>query len=342
MVSILNFTKRSSLAIDLGNNNTILTNKNNTPESYPSFIAFNSNNSIRAVGKEAYDMSGKTNGSLKVVKPMKNGVIKDYESARKMLQALVKATYDQGYFLQRFNTVISGVPYSTTEVERRALRDTLEQFSASRTYLLFEPLAAAIGMGINIQEPNGNFIVDIGGGITEAVVVSLSGIVTCKSIKIAGDTFDQDIQEHIRKNYNIEISDNIAEKVKIHAGAAWEILEEKPEPFHIIGKDTVTSIPKKVVVDHTEITYVLNNSLSKIEQLIIDTLEECPPELSGDIFESGIHLTGGGSLLRGLKQRLEAKLKIPIHQDPNALLSVNKGISIALNNIEKYKHLLIN
>jgi rod shape-determining protein MreB and related proteins len=340
MVGNFSFAKKS-IAIDLGNSNTLLTNNGNMPFSFPSFIAFNSNNSIRAVGKEALDMCGKTNDSLKVVKPMKGGVIKDYESARKMLKALVNATFPGGNIFNRFDYVVSGVPYSTTEVEKRALRDTLQQFGASKTFLIYEPLAAAIGMGINIQEPNGHFIVDIGGGITEAVVVSLSGIVNSNSLKIAGDTFDSDIQDYIRRNFNVDISSAAAEQVKIKVGSAWEYLKEEPEPYYIIGKDTVNGIPKKIKIDHMEIAFILNNSISRIEELIIQTLEECPPELAGDIYDSGIYLTGGSSMLRGLKERLENKLKLPIHQDPNALLSVSKGISTVLKNTEKYKYLMI-
>lgn len=336
------FASGTNIAIDLGNSNTILTNNVNKPFSYPSFIVFNkNNNAVKAVGKEAYDMAGKTSQELKVVKPLKGGVIKDFDSASKMLRALVNTTHPGRNLFSRFNTVISGVPYSTTEVEKRALRDTLAQFNSSKTYLLHEPIAAAIGMGLDIQVPNGNFIVDIGGGITEVVVISLSGIVNFNSIRAAGDSFDADIQDYFRRNYQVEIGLNMAEQLKLKVGAAWDSLKNPPEPVYLIGKSTIEGIPTRIKVDHREIAYILNSSITKIEQLIIQTLEECPPELAGDIYGSGIHLTGGGALLRGLRDRLEAKVKIPVHQDHDALLSVTKGILTVMNNMEKYRSVLI-
>lgn len=335
------FTRGHSVAIDLGNNNTILTDKVNKPLSQPSFVVFNHNNSsVRAVGKEAYQMLGKAPRALKVIKPLKGGVIADFNSASKMLHALIRNVYPKRIFFSGFDYVISGVPYSTTEVERRALRDTLDQFNSSKTFLLFEPLAAAIGIGLDIREPEGQFLIDIGGGITEAVVISLSGIVNYHSIKVGGDSFDDDIQKYFKKNYNMDIGLNMAEDVKIKVGAAHEILEGAPEPLHVIGKDSITGIPKGILIDHLEVAYILNNTIIKIEQAILRTLEECPPELSGDIYKNGIHLTGGGSLLRGLKERLEAKVKIPVLQDPNALFSVSKGISTVLNNLESYRPVL--
>lgn len=335
------FTKGHSVAIDLGNNNTILTNKANVSLSQPSFVVFNQNNSsIRAVGKDAYEMLGKAPKSLKVIKPLKGGVIADFNSASKMLNALIRNAYPKRNFFSGFDYVISGVPFSTTEVERRALRDTLGQFHSSKTFLLFEPLAAAIGIGLDIHEPEGQFLVDIGGGITEAVVISLSGIVNYSSIKVAGDSFDDDIQKYFKKNYNMDIGLNMAEKVKLKVGAAHELMDDIPDTLKVIGKDAVTGIPKAVEIDHIEIAYVLNSSLIKIEQAILRTLEECPPELAGDIYKNGIHLTGGGSLLRGFRERLQAKVKIPVLQDPNALTSVSKGISKVLGDMSNYKAVL--
>src|SRR5690606_35040150 len=214
--------------------------------------------------------------------------------------------------------------------ERRALRDTLDLFNSSKTFLLYEPLAAAIGIGLDIRQPEGQFLVDIGGGITEAVVISLSGIVNYHSITVAGDSFDEDIQKYFKRNYNLDIGLNMAEYVKINVGAAREITTDCPEPLHVIGKDAITGIPKGILIDHLEIAYVLNTSIIKIEQAIMQTLEECPPGLAGDIYENGIHLTGRGSLLRGFKERLEAKVKLPVLQDENALFSVSKGITTVL------------
>lgn len=335
-------TGKANIAIDLGNSNTILTNKANKPFSHPSFVVLNdANKSVRAVGKEAYEMMGKTNESMKVIKPLRGGVINDFDSASKMLRTLINLYHPRQALFGRFDHLISGVPFSTTEVERRALRDTLSQFNTSKTYLLYEPLAAAIGMGINIQEPEGKFVVDIGGGITEVVVISLSGIVNFNSIRIAGDTFDDDIQDYFRRNHKIEISLNMAEQIKINAGAAMELKHDVPEPFYVVGKDAVFGVPKGLFVDHKEVAHILNSSISKIEQIILQTLEEAPPELAGDIYESGIFLTGGSSLLRGFRERLEKKTKLPVHQDMDALLSVTKGITTVINNPAKYKPVLI-
>lgn len=339
---MLGIKNNSRLAIDLGNNNTILTDRLSNASSQPSCIALHhQNKSVKAVGAEAYDMLGKTHSKFKVVKPMKGGVIADFDSASKMLSALIHPLHPQRTFFSKFDCIISGVPFSTTEVERRALRDALSQFSSSRTFLLFEPLAAAIGMGLNIAEPDGKFIIDIGGGITEAVIISLSGVVNYRSIRLAGDNFDQDIQHYIRKKHNIEISLKTAEQLKIQVGAAGEIKEQTLETHYAVGKDLRTGVPRKVEVDHVEIGEAIEASVGKIEQIILQTLEECPPELAGDIYANGIYLTGGASLLRGLKKRIELKVKIPVYQDPDPFLSVMKGVNEALSQPAKFKPMLI-
>jgi rod shape-determining protein MreB len=339
MKSILG--RRSSVAIDLGNNNTIVTDKGNNPYSQPSFIVFNEKNqSVKAVGKEAYEMSGRTHQDLKVVKPMKGGVIKDFNSASMMLQQLVSNAYPGKTFFRSFDHIICGVPFTTTEVERRALRDVLSQFSAANIYLLFEPIAAAIGLGMDIKAPEGRFIVDIGGGITEAVVISLSGIVTSGSSRIAGDAFDLEIQEYIRKHHKLDISLSIAERAKICSGAACGLEQDIPESYYVVGKDTITGIPKGIWIDHLEIAEILDSSINKIEQLILQILEECPPELASDIYDSGITITGGGSLLRGMKERLQTRIKLPVNADEDALLSVSRGISAVLKNPENYRTVL--
>lgn len=337
----ISIKKGASIAIDLGNNNTILTDKQHSCFSQPSFIALHKgSNTVRAVGKEAYEMLGKATDNLKVIKPLKGGVIVDFDSANKMLKSLVHHIYPRSAFFYGFDYIIAGVPYDTTEVERRALRDTLEQFNSHRTFLLFEPIAAAIGLGLNIHEPDGKLLVDIGGGITEIVIISLSGVVSYQSIKIAGDTFDEDIQDFFKKNYNMSIGAKAAEQLKIKAGSAVELLDDTPEPFYVVGKDLMTGLPKSKLIDHKEVAYILNSSVTKIEQAILQALEECPPELSGDIYENGMYLTGGSSLLRGLKQRLEAKTNLQVHQDTNALLSVTKGIATVLRAPENFKPVL--
>ncbi len=338
----INLKKGTGIAIDLGNSNTILTNKEFSYFSQPSCIALHKpGNRVKAVGLEAYEMLGKANEYLKVIKPLKGGVIVDFDSANCLLRCLVNNIYSKASLFYGFDYVLAGVPYDTTEVERRALRDALVQFNSNRTFLLFEPLAAAIGMGLDIQEPDGKFLVDIGGGITEIVIISLSGIVSYQSIKIAGDTFDEDIQDFFKKNHNMSIGSKIAEALKIKVGSATENPDNVPEPYSVIGKDLVTGLPVGKLISHREIAFILNNSITKIEQAILQALEICPPELAGDIYGNGIYLTGGGSLLRGLKQRLEARTNLPVHHDSNALLSVTKGLATVLQNPKHFKPVLI-
>ncbi len=328
------------MAIDLGNNNTVLTDQHYRSVSQPSFIALHkANRSVKAVGSEAYEMLGKANEHLKVVKPLKGGVIVDFDAANSLLKSLVHQWYPSSFF-RGFDHVIAGIPFDTTEVERRALRDALEQFNAPRTFLLFEPLAAAIGLGLHIQEPDGKFLVDIGGGITEIVVISLSGIVSHQSIKVAGDTFDEDIQDYFKKNYNMSLGSKVAEQLKIKVGSAVTALQEAPPPLEVVGKDLMTGLPVSRCIDHVEMAGIVNSTVSKIEQAILLALEECPPELAGDIYGNGIYLTGGGSLLRGLRQRLEASTKLPVHHDTHALLSVSKGMATVMQKPSAFRPVL--
>ncbi len=338
----LNFNKEKSFAIDLGNNNTLLTDRNNVLLSEPSYIVLNRyNNSLKAVGGEAYNMFEKTHENLKAVKPMKGGVIADFHSAEKMLGGLVDKIFPSKLPFRGFDHIISGIPYYATEVERRALRDALEQFNSRKKYLIFEPLAAAMGIGLNIEEPDGKFIVDIGGGITEIVVISLSGIVSFNSIRTAGDTFDEEIQDHFRRNYNLAVGLKTAEQIKIRIGAVREDIEPPPAPLTIKGKDLVTGIPITKKIDHKEIFYVIDKSVTRIENTIVQTLETCPPELASDIYYNGIHVTGGNALLRGLKERFEARIQVPVHIDYNAFFSVSKGIARILQKPENYNHVLM-
>src|SRR5690554_6636529 len=339
-MQIFSIRRGNSLAIDLGNSNTILS-KIDSFYSHPSLVVLNQkDNSLKAVGKDAADMFGRVQDNLKVVRPLKEGLIADFHSAKEMLKALVAISYPKNSILSGFDQIIAGVPFASTEVERRALRGSLEQFGSSRTFLVYEPLAAAAGIGLEIGEADGKFVVDIGGGITEAAVISLSGIVNHSVTKVAGDSFDQAIQKYIRDNYGVDIGINMAEQVKIHVGAATNLTEDIPEPFSVVGKDAKDGIPRGIDLTHTVIADALDSSISRIEQLIIETLEECPPELSGDIYANGIHLTGGSSLLRGLGTRIASKIKIPVHSDPEALYSVSKGMIAILKDPTKFRPIL--
>lgn len=328
--------------MDLGNNNTLLTDKENILLSQASCIVFDKqNNSVKAVGNEAYSIFEKSHQDLKTIKPLRWGVISDYESANAMIQKMVSSVFSKSSRLAGFDTIISGVPFSTTEVERRALRNTLDQFRSRRSHLLFEPLAAAIGMGLNIREPDGKMIIDIGGGLTEIVVISLSGIAVFQSTKIAGDTFSEEIQDYFRRNYAMAIGLKTAERVKIEVGSVIEKLDDSPQPMLVRGKDIQLGIPVSRKIDHSEVARILDSSIVSIEESIVQTLEVCPPELAADIYSNGIYVTGGGALLRGLKIRLENKIGLPVYVDEHPLISVSKGISTTLSEPGKFKSILI-
>jgi rod shape-determining protein MreB len=256
--------------------------------------------SVKAVGDQAYDIFEKNHIQLMPVKLLQWGVIADYDSAVAMINRLVNQVCHKKWY-KSFDHVLSGVPYATTEVERRALRNALDQFNPKKRHLVFEPLAAAMGMGLNIREPEGKMIIDIGGGITEIVIISLSGVAVFQSLKVAGDSFTQEIKDYFRKEHNLSIGWKTAEKIKIEVGAASTHLKEGTFKMLVKGKDVIEGIPVTRETTHHELASVLTKPISVIEQGIIQTLEICPPELAADIYQGGIYLTGGSSLLKGFR-----------------------------------------
>ncbi len=336
------FIRKKSFAIDLGNTNTLVSDVDNLLVDQPSYIVLDSNrNAVKAVGTQAYSMFEKSHQEYRPIKPMQGGVIADYESATKMIQALMRQASGTKSVFKGYGNIISGVPYSTTPVERRALLNALETLHAKSVYLLYEPLAAALGMGLNIQEPEGKLVIDIGGGITEIVVISLSGIACFQSIRVAGDTMDESIRHYFRKEYNMAIGIKTAEQVKIGVGAVLNDLDNPPALMEVKGKEMLRGLPVIRTVSHHEICAVLERSISAIELGIVQTLETCPPELSSDIYGSGVFVTGGNALLRGLKERLESKLNLKVHIDANPLLSVSRGVATVLREPLKYKGVLM-
>lgn len=336
------FIRKKSFAIDLGNTNTVVRDADKLLVDQPSYIVLDSNKTeVKAVGEEAYRMFEKSHKEFRPIKPLQGGVIADYDSAAKMLQALMQLAYRDKSLLNGYGDVISGVPYSTTHVERRALLNALETLHARNTYLLFEPLAAALGMGLDIQTPDGKLVIDIGGGITEIVVISLSGIACFQSIKVAGDSMDETIRHYFRKEYNMAIGIKTAEQVKIQVGAVMQELESPPPPMAVKGKELLRGLPITRTVDYREIASVLEKSMSAIELGIIQTLETCPPELASDIYVNGVHVTGGNAQLRGLQDRLQRKLKLPVNIDDSPLASVSKGVATVLRDTRKYRGVLM-
>jgi len=329
------------LAIDLGTANTIIIYNDKVVVDEPSIVAIERNTGqIIAVGKKAQMMHGKTHENIKTIRPLRDGVIADFESAEYMIREMIKMTNSTNKLFKPSLKMVICIPSGITPVEERAVKDSAEQAGAKEVKLIHEPMAAAIGIGIDVMEPTGNMIIDIGGGTSEIAVIALGGIVNNKSIRVAGDDFNMDIVDYMRKQHNITIGERTAEQIKIHVGAASTEIENPPEDFAVHGRDMLTGIPKEIYVNYAEIAHALDKSISKIESAILHALEMTPPELSADIFSTGIFLAGGGSMLRGLDVRIHQKTKLPIHVAEDPLRAVARGTGIALKNFNKFTFLI--
>ena len=329
------------LAIDLGTANTLIIYNDKVVVDEPSIVSIQRDtHQIMAVGKRAMMMHGKTHENIKTIRPLRDGVIADFQAAEYMLRELIKMVKFNNTLFPPALRMVIGIPSGITEVEERAVKDSAEQAGAKEVRLIHEPMAAAIGIGIDVLEPMGNMIVDIGGGTAEIAVIALGGIVTNKSIRVAGDDFTDEIIEYMRKEHNLNVGERTAELIKIEVGAAIQDLDNPPEEYSVHGRDMLTGIPKEIKVNYREIAHCLDKSISKIETAVLNTLETTPPELSADIFRTGIYLTGGGALLRGLDKRLHAKTNRPIHVAEDPLRAVARGTGIALKNFDKFPFLI--
>jgi rod shape-determining protein MreB len=329
------------IAIDLGTANTIIINNDKVVVDEPSIVAIDRrSNKIIAVGKKAMMMHGKTHENIKTIRPLKDGVIADFQSAEHMIREMIKMISPKRPLFSPAIRMVICIPSGITEVEERAVRDSAEQAGAKEVRLIHEPMAAAIGIGIDVLEPMGNMIIDIGGGTSEIAVIALGGIVCSTSIRIAGDDFNEDIEEYMRKHHNINIGERTAERIKIEVGAALTEVENPPADFPVHGRDMLTGIPKEIMVNYSEIAASLDKSITKIEAAILNTLELTPPELSADIYRTGIYLAGGGSLLRGLDKRIAVKTQLPVHIAEDPLRAVARGTGIALKNFDKFTFLI--
>jgi rod shape-determining protein MreB len=295
---------------------------------------------VIAVGKQAMQMHGKTHENIKTIRPLKDGVIADFEAAEHMIKGMIKMINQGRKLFQPSLRMVICIPSGITEVEKRAVRDSAEHAGGKEVYLIHEPMAAAIGIGIDVEEPMGNMIIDIGGGTSEIAVIALGGIVCDKSIRIAGDDFTSNIEEYMRRQHNILIGERSAERVKIEVGAAMVDIDNPPPDFAVHGRDLMTGIPKEITVSYVEIAHALDKSISKIEEAILSALEMTPPELAADIYRTGIYLAGGGSMLRGLDKRISKKTKLPVHIAEDPLRAVARGTGIALKNIGKFQFLI--
>jgi len=329
------------IAIDLGTANTLIIHNDKVVVDEPSIVAIDRTTmKIIGIGRKAQQMHGKTHENIKTIRPLKDGVIADFQAAEHMIRGMIKMMKPNARFFNPTLRMVICIPSGITEVEKRAVRDSAEHAGGKEVYLIHEPMAAAIGIGIDVEEPMGNMVIDIGGGTSEIAVIALGGIVCDKSIRVAGDDFTSDIEEYMRRQHNILIGERTAEQIKIEVGAALTDLENPPEDYAVRGRDLMTGIPKEIFVSYVEIAQALDKSISKIEEAILSALVLTPPELSADIYKTGIYLAGGGSMLRGLDKRISIKTKLPVHIAEDPLRAVARGTGIALKNVDRFQFLI--
>ena len=335
------FSLTKEIAIDLGTANTLIIHNDKIVIDEPSIVALDSiTGKLIAVGKEARQMQGKEPAGIRTVRPLRKGVIADFNAAELMIRGLVKKASSKSNWFAPSLRMVVGIPSGSTEVEIRAVRDSSEHAGGRDVYMIYEPMAAALGIGLDVEAAEGNMIVDIGGGSSEIAVISLGGIVSNKSIQIAGDDLTEDIREHMRRAHNLRVGERTAEQIKINVGSALTELENPPEDYIVRGPNQVTALPLEVPVSYQEICHCIEKTISKIEAAVLSALEQTPSELYSDIVKNGIYLAGGGALIRGLDKRFTDKIGIKFHIAEDPLLSVAKGTGVALKNIKRFKFLI--
>jgi len=329
------------IAIDLGTANTLIVYKDQVVVDEPSIVAIDRNsNKVIAVGKKAQLMHEKTHKNIETIRPLKDGVIADIDAAEMMIREMIKMLYTQKRLMSPSYKMVICIPSGITEVEKRAVLNAAEKAGGKENYLIHEPMAAALGIGIDVSEPIGNMIIDIGGGTTDVAIIALMGIVEVESIRIAGDEFTQDIIEHLRRNHNMLIGERTAEQIKITVGSCLPQLENSPADIEVHGRDLMTGVPRQIIINYSEIAGALDKSVTKIEEAVLKALERTPPELAADIYKTGIYLTGGGALLRGLDQRISLKTKLAVRVAEDPLRAVARGTGIALKNPARFPFLM--
>jgi rod shape-determining protein MreB len=322
------------LGIDLGTRNTLVyIAEKGVVVNEPSVVAINKRtNEILEVGEAAKKMVGKTPGHIEAIKPLVDGVVSDFEITEKMLKYFINKVHSENFALIARPRVVIGIPLDLTEVEKKAVEDAARSAGARKVYLIEEAMAAAIGARLPVTEATATMIVDIGGGTSEIAVISLGGVVTWRSLKAAGNEFDNDIIEYIREEFNILIGEQLAEKIKIEIGSAVPF--EEPREIEVRGRDLLTGLPKAVMISDKQVREAISRTVSKIIETIKTILETTPPELVSDIYERGLYLSGGGALLKGLDQAISTAAKIPVKIVDDPLTCVVRGTGLLLGNEE--------
>ncbi|MBI1936829.1 MAG: rod shape-determining protein [Ignavibacteriales bacterium] len=328
----------TDVAMDLGTANTLIYIRGKgIVLNEPSIVAFDRNTKrIIELGNKAKEMQGREHREIRVTRPMRDGVIADFEIAEGMIRAFIKKVSPNSVASKR---IVIAVPSGVTEVEKRAVRDAAEHAGAKEVHLIAEPMAAAIGIGVDVEAPVGNMIIDIGGGTTEIAVIALAGIVNEESIRIAGDEMNNAIMQFFKKNYNLLIGERTAEAIKCEVGSAVPLKEEVT--IQVKGRDLVGGIPKTSEVSSVEIREALNENIAQIVEAVKQTLERTPPELSADILDRGVMITGGGALLKGLDERIRMETNLPVHVADDPLTAVVRGVGKAIDNLNKYSKVFI-
>ena len=335
------FSFTQELVIDFGTANTIIISNGKVLVDEPSIVALDKRtDKLIAVGEVARQMHEKTHPNITTIRPLRDGVIADFYAAEQMIRGMVKKIDSKKRWFAPSLRMVICVPSGSSEVEIRAVRDSAEHAGGRDVYMIYEPMAAAIGIGLDVEAPQGNMIVDIGGGTTEIAVISLGGLVSNKSIKIAGDDLTADIQEYIARQHNVRIGERTAEDIKINVGSVLTELDNPPEDYIVHGPNRMTALPMEVPINYQEIAHCLEKSISKIEAAVLSALEQTPPEVYADVVRNGVYIAGGGALLRGLDKRLTDKIGIPFHVAEDPLHSVAKGTGIALKNIGRFNFLM--
>jgi len=340
-MGLFSFTK--DIAIDLGTANTIIICDDKIMVDAPSVVALDRRtDKVLAIGEQARLWREREPDFIRTIRPLGDGVIADFYAAEQMIRGMIKMINVKSHWFSPPLRIVVCIPSGATEVERRAVRDSAERAGGREVYLIDEPMAAAIGIGLDVEAPEGNMVVDIGGGTTEVAVISLGGIVTKTSNKLAGDAFTADIMEYMRRQHNVKVGERTAETIKIKVGAVLTTLDNPPEDYVINGPNQMTSLPLEVAISYQEIAHCLDKSIIRVEETIMSTLENTPPELYADIVHNGIYLTGGGALMRGLEKRLTDKIKIRFRVAEDPLRAVARGTGVALKNLNNFKFLYKN